>query len=66
MEGRGAEHSQFNLNSALNQTGCCGPEVTEGNWQGWNAEKLKIVEWAQVERDLKPFLLRSERCKVVP
>jgi hypothetical protein len=51
------------LNNALRQTGYGGPAVTEGDWKKWIAGRLDQVDWAQVEREVEPFLLRPEDLK---
>jgi hypothetical protein len=48
------------LNQALRQTGYAGPDVTETNWKELVASRVKAVRWNQVQRDVEPFLFRSE------
>ena len=47
------------LNAALRQTGYEGEVATEANWKDLAAAHVRRVDWAAVERDLAPFVLRS-------
>jgi hypothetical protein len=47
------------LNAALRQTGYQGEPVTEASWKGLVAERVREVDWAAIERDIAPFILRA-------
>lgn len=46
------------LRNALAQFGWSGPAVTEEDWRGLVWSKLAEVDWAEVRRDVRPFLER--------
>ncbi|MDP6113356.1 MAG: nucleotidyl transferase AbiEii/AbiGii toxin family protein [Planctomycetota bacterium] len=48
------------LNNALSQTGWEGPTVTTTNWCSLVRDKLDTVDWAQVRREITPFLEREQ------
>ena len=47
------------LNAALRQTGYQGEPVNEASWKGLVAERVREVDWAAIERDIAPFILRA-------
>ena len=47
------------LNAALRQTGYQGEPLTVASWKGLVAERVREVDWAAIERDIAPFVLRS-------
>jgi predicted nucleotidyltransferase component of viral defense system len=53
------------LNSALNQTGWKGAELSEGSWRTAVLEKLRGVDWAAARSDLLPFLERPQEVDLI-
>ena len=51
------------LNNALEQTGYSGKVVTEVNWKEITATRVNEVNWTQIQKDVEPFLLRTEDLK---
>ncbi len=51
------------LNNALRQTGYSGDTLTELNWKQLTAKRVEEVNWTQIQKDVEPFLLRSEDLK---
>lgn len=51
------------LNNALDQTGYDGPEITESNWRENLLNRVKQVDWSEVESDVEPFLLSPSDIK---
>jgi len=47
------------LDAALRQTGYEGEEATVGNWKDLIVARVRESDWAAIERDLAPFVLRS-------
>jgi len=47
------------LNSALEQTGRSGTEITSENWRGILKDEVVCVDWGKVRADVLPFLERE-------
>lgn len=47
------------LNNALRQTGYSGPDLTADNWAEQTADRIRKLDWTQVQQDVAPFLLRA-------
>ncbi|MEJ2487318.1 MAG: nucleotidyl transferase AbiEii/AbiGii toxin family protein, partial [Anaerolineales bacterium] len=53
------------LNNALAQTRWKGAKLTKDNWRAVLLEKLRTVQWDQIQIDVRPFVERTEMIQLL-
>jgi hypothetical protein len=53
------------LNNALAQTEWKGEKLTQDNWKTFLLEKLRTVQWSQIQNDVRPFVENTENIQLL-